>query len=107
VGKAKIIHRGKYHSRTTHDGFAAQREKAFSEVWEKENTRLSGGDVAFALLCCQPSAEGWSGLEQYRELTQDIATDAATLIQWLGSNVGYSFLEEALERAGLKIVRKE
>lgn len=29
---------------------------------------------------------------------------AATVVQWLGSNIGMSFLEESLERCGYKIV---
>lgn len=32
---------------------------------------------------------------------------AATVIQWLGSNVGFSFLQECLEKFGYKVVRTE
>ena len=49
----------------------------------------------------------WGNRIQVKPLTQGMATDAATIIQWLGSNVGFCFLELALDRAGLKIVKKE
>lgn len=31
----------------------------------------------------------------------------ATFIQWLGSNVGYSFLEATLRKCGLEIIKSE
>lgn len=40
---------------------------------------------------------------QERELTQEEATAAATIAQWLGSPVGFCWLEETLEKAGYKL----
>jgi len=40
-------------------------------------------------------------------INQRDATVAATVIQWLGTNVGYGFLTECLRRAGLVIIDKD
>ena len=108
--KRKIIHRGKYYERTKSEH--SKLEKAFSDQWEVENTRITGGGVCLSLLCTRIANPGestmfWDNRIQVKPLTQDMATDAATIIQWLGSNVGFCFLEMALDRAGMKIVRKE
>jgi len=38
-------------------------------------------------------------------ITENDRTIVATVIQWLGTNVGFCFLEAALKRCGLKIVK--
>ncbi len=108
--KRKIIHRGKYHERTKSEH--SKIEKAFADQWEAENTRITGSGVCLSLLCTRTATLGeftmfWDNRIQVKPLTQGMATDAATIIQWLGSNVGFCFLELALDRAGLKIVKKE
>lgn len=37
----------------------------------------------------------------------DGAVTRATVIQWLGSNVGFSFVEECLGEAGYRVVPKK
>lgn len=39
--------------------------------------------------------------------TKREAQTAATVFQWLGTNIGYAFLTSALDKAGYKIVEKE
>lgn len=112
MARRKIVHRSKYYSRTEQDGFGAKREKAFADQWEKENDVQYSTPVALGLLCVRDARPDevtmfCSSVVRNREMTQEIATDAATVIQWLGTNVGYCFLEMALDRVGLKIVKKE
>lgn len=57
------------------------REVAFAEQWRIEQSQ---GNVLHHLIGRCP--------------TQEEATVAATVIQWLGSNVGMSFIEEACGR---------
>lgn len=110
MAKRKIVHRGKYYDRTASEH--SKLEKALADQWEVENTRITGIGVCLSLLCTRTAKPGestmfWDNRIQVKPLTQGMATDAATIIQWLGSNVGYCFLEMALDRAGLKIVKKE
>lgn len=60
-------------------------ENAFSELWRKENSPDQS----------MPTLAGILG----RHPTQDEATLAATVIQWLGSNVGRCFVSEAHRNA--------
>lgn len=101
-----IQHVGRFAIRLVGDFEQARRERAFAELWQHEN-RADRYTIPLALgvLCAEPSKDSYSGLRQNRELTQEIATDAATIIQWLGTNVGWSFLEQAVEACGYKIVR--
>lgn len=69
-------------------------EKAFFEAWEPEAKLLEG-------LLRNPN----SGLEI--KPSPKVKVAAATLIQWLGTNIGMAFLERALEKSGFKIVKIE
>lgn len=100
----RIRHEGAHSFRLRQDN---PREVAFAERWKKEQ---SGGSVLAYLLI---RTEGGDPLNPFSGKTvqlapydQQSATVAATVIQWLGSNVGFSFLEEALSDCGFKIVRK-
>jgi len=71
-------------------------ENIFAEEWEKENARTLGTDLIDILFNPSYREHSWY-LETY------LATDeerriAATIIQWLGSAVGQSFLETVNER---------
>ena len=70
------------------------REKAFFDQWLYEQES--------SLLTNLFQGSGLGDLVSHRE-----ATIAATLIQWLGTNVGFCFLESALKRCGYKIVKGE
>lgn len=79
------------------------RERAFSDQWEQEHqfqnllqllVGIETGPRVFGRPCRRfPWVIG------PRE-----RTIVATVIQWLGSNCGFSFLQEALRRAGYRIV---
>lgn len=77
------------------------RERAFAEEWVKENqgfmtkceTRTLG-----MLLSTRPN--------EWQRPTERDEIVAATVIQWLGSNVGFSFVEQALARCGYRIVKE-
>jgi hypothetical protein len=77
--------------KTKHEGVSLHRlrdnplEKAFHEAWAEQAPRTLG-----YLLCGQNRHE-----HQY---SQRDATVAATMIQWLGSPVGESFVREVLNK---------
>lgn len=82
-----------------HVGVSAHRlksnpmEKVFAEAWKERNDPVSYRPIGTlqTLLC----SKGDGIIE--RELTQEEATAAATVIQWLGSPVGFSWLRQTLE----------
>jgi hypothetical protein len=87
----KMVHRGLSHFRTNGDEKYSdvKREKAFADAWEKENQGdISRGPMLRYLI------PGFS---------QDQATAAATVMQWLGSEIGFSFLQETLKKANYEI----
>ena len=45
-----------------------------------------------------------SGYERYRDLTQAEATAAASVIQWLGTNCGWCWLEECIRECGFDLI---
>jgi hypothetical protein len=106
----KLEHTGLHVNRTFHPSSAL--EKAFADQWHDENdvTRRWAGTtrVLDALMRAAGTVDKnlMSPLGDSRPyhfpdgVTQRDATVAATVIQWLGSNVGRSFLEEALKRDG-------
>jgi hypothetical protein len=79
------------------------REKAFADQWEDENM-VAGGQMAdtlrerslIRLLLSNKKLEYFGRDEQI----------VASIIQWLGSNVGWCFLNDALKRCGYKIVKE-
>lgn len=92
VPPAKLTHRGLFHNRTRlqHN----QREALFARAWEQENA--------------ERSHFGEPRIEQLLPgCTQEQATAAATVIQWLGSQVGFYFLQEVLKAAGDKLTPAE
>lgn len=96
-----------------HEGFNAwrlskaadnPREAAFAEQWAHVNETRTGtphGILQYLL----GNGTGSTTYQGVAGLTQDQATVAATVVQWLGSNVGMSFLDVALDKCGYKIVR--
>jgi hypothetical protein len=85
------------------------RELAFARQWEKENKNgkilwhLSYRDNTHSL-GFDPLHRNITQLMPY---DQNSATVAATVVQWLGSNVGLDFVRISLDKCGYKIVRKE
>lgn len=91
-----IVHRGLAHSRTVAnvDGKDREREAALAAAWQDTNHWQHFG-VQSLLPALIPGH------------TQEQATAAATVIQWLGSQVGFDFLQEALSVAGYDIVARK
>jgi hypothetical protein len=92
------------------------REIAFSDQWRREHEHHDLLGLLFSVPCAKDDPEvqnghalsPWSG---YYKLPLGTPTErdrviAATLIQWLGSNIGMGLIEQALEKCGYKIVRK-
>jgi hypothetical protein len=81
-------------------------EKAFAEQWQVDNDKWKVLDLL--LRSDGPQTRPLSGFDDrpYHfgdPPTERDATVAATVIQWLGSNVGRCFLEEAFDRAGYDV----
>ncbi len=91
----KLTHKGFAHSRTTLANQFADtiREKALADKWEQENPALGTFGVQPILHALIP------------DCTQRDAQVAATVIQWLGSPVGLTFLQEAFEATGYHITQ--
>ncbi|MEK6744273.1 MAG: hypothetical protein AABZ15_11705 [Nitrospirota bacterium] len=98
------------------------REIAFSEIWKEENNRdraIGLGNGTLQDLMIQISSEPKEGFHRTfghhlsaggsyakcsYEITQRDAEIVATVVQWLGSNVGMCFLGQALKKFGKQIV---
>lgn len=62
------------------------REVAFADQWELENQQ---GDIMMRLM--------GNGARNTQPTPEQVTT-AATVVQWLGSNVGTSFIREVIKR---------
>ena len=99
--KRKLVHKGVWFDRTKAEGGTGPREKAFADTWQKEN--IPRRHFLFSSSC--------SRLEMLMRdesrlipVSEESATAVATIVQWLGSNCGWVFLEAALHNAGYRIV---
>lgn len=91
-----IVHRGLAHSRTQlGEKFQdSLRERALAKKWEAENPtpgQFGHQPILNALI---------------PDCTQRDAQVAATVVQWIGSEIGFQFLQEALESVGYQITEK-
>lgn len=87
-----------------------EREKAFHDEWLKEN-KVDGFDRG--LLQTLFIEHGGNPMSIFNEkgvieiITERDRKIVATVIQWLGSNVGMCFLENSLARFGAQITYKK
>lgn len=90
-----IVHRGLAYNRVSAplDGKDREREASLASEWESVNQWRR-----FGLQALMPALVPGH--------TQEQATAAATVIQWLGSQVGFDFLQTALDSCGYDIVPK-
>lgn len=96
-----------------HIGFRVERcrhgllERVFAEKWLAENAqhRHSGGVLQTLFL--RPDSTGRHYRPARLFINRRDAFVAATVVQWLGTNVGYGFLTDCLKRAGLVILDKD
>lgn len=77
------------------------REQAFSKHWRKNNTNCSWINRGYGIL--QDLFIGDDGT-WHHAMTPNDKLIASTIVQWLGSNCGMAFMEEALKDCGYKIV---
>lgn len=88
-----LVHHGYARNRTRYDlqDRDRQREAAFAKAWDKVNEHHPVG-LSAVMPHLVPGC------------TQAQASACATAIQWLGSEVGFDFLQRTLEHAGYKLV---
>lgn len=67
------------------------RERLFAEAWQAHNERYPTPPIDW--LIGKLSADGMRVVEP---ATQEQCTDAATVIQWLGSPAGWGWLKEVI-----------
>jgi hypothetical protein len=80
-------------------------EKVFSDEWRKENKKRPGIDFGQGLLQdLFMEREALSFFKWHLEITPVQRYVAATVIQWLGTNVGFCFLDSCLRKSGYRIV---
>lgn len=82
------------------------RERAFYEQWLKENEPRPGINFGQGILQDLFLVRGEDSPLTRKWITEITNRDrmiAATVIQWLGSNVGMAFLQDALKRFGARI----
>jgi hypothetical protein len=82
------------------------REAAFSEEWYEHNkikTFMNWGYGALQDLFID--RDKMDRKIFIYEITKNDRVIVATVIQWLGTNIGFSFLERALKRCGYEIVK--
>lgn len=84
-----LKNRGYLYERTKHCKF----EKAFAEAWQHENE-------AHRNLLQQLFNEGWSSAHEVSASERFVA---ATVVQWLGTNVGFSFLLDVVRKQGWRL----
>lgn len=84
-------------------------EKIFSEEWEcacdPKQGLNSGRGTLDALLVHHKSHDHYSNPQMIYPTKRERML-VATAIQWLGTNCGFCFLRECLEKAGWSVVRK-
>jgi len=105
----KVQHKGLRFSRTEQN----PRELSFQKSWEienKESIKYNGSNEV-DLLQFLFTQEGGSFFFGWRKRVKTITNRdrmiVATVIQWLGSNVGFCFLERMLKSAGYELKRAD
>lgn len=102
--EADIKHVGLHAYRLADDPHG--REAAFAEEWAKEQAKPP---MLAMMIHSEKADDAWAtfGRNYYPErLTQREAEIAATVVQWLGSPVGFTFVEKCIERCGYVLRRK-
>lgn len=100
--RKKVTHRSNHYYRTKIKDAIGRREKIFARAWEKENQliqRFTFGGI------CSKLDELMVQNNCLIPVSQEAATAAATVVQWLGTNIGFTFLETTLREAGYNIVQ--
>lgn len=106
---SKLIHRAWDWKRTNY--IPAVRERTFADEWEKEaepNPGINSGLGTLQGLLIDRSGPGIFGRHRVIAwVTKREAMIVATIMQWLGTNCGFCWLEETLKKAGYRLVRED
>ncbi len=84
------------------------REVAFAEQWQKENKVYTDLDLPILqelFIKGNRHESIFAKVEIIEKIDQRDARIVATVMQWLGSNCGMSYLHESLAKCGYKIVK--
>lgn len=98
--------RGIFYDRTKINDHVGRLEKALAEKWEEDNKPNAGlnfGNGTLQDLFCR---RGQVLYDMEHEITASERMVAATVVQWLGTNIGRCFIESAFRRAGWSIQMK-
>lgn len=86
-------------------GYYGSREFAFQEMWAKLNRRqtFNGGYTYLQLLMSPELSKSVGLLHSVNIPPEQIVNErdykvAATVIQWLGTNIGYSYLKDVIQK---------
>lgn len=84
-------------------------ERAFADGWENENKPYPGINYGWGtlqdLMVRQRIPYALSGERIPFWITQRVAVIVATVIQWLGTNCGFAFLDNVLRKCGHTIIK--
>ncbi len=86
-----------------------EREQAFHDQWQQENAPVAGINNGHGILqdLFINRGESFASRRVVEEINNRDRMIVATVIQWLGSNCGMCFLNEALARFNSHIVEKK
>lgn len=85
------------------------REKSFADLWHEENKKkryINFGQGLLQDLFIKTKDDMMQSKFVEVIITPRERFIVATVIQWLGTNCGWCFLSEVLDKAGYKIVKK-
>ena len=85
-------------------------EKAFYEQWLKENepiAHINNGQGLLQDLFIERNADHPFSRKWVTEINNRDRMIAATVIQWLGTNCGMAFLQDALKRIDYRIIEEK
>lgn len=95
----RVEHVGMFSGRTKHN----ELERAFAEAWQADNSNPAGTlNILLGTETCPATGGTFPAY-----ITQRDATIAATVIQWLGTNGGKSFLQRVFAECGYRIIKED
>jgi len=105
--KQKVYDQGLHHHRTLEDHYQALREKAFAEMWQEEAPSILSAIFVPRSRARNPFSHPLFSGRSIIKPDRLHRAMIATVVQWFGSNVGFSILEQTLKKCGYTIIRTE
>lgn len=110
MSEEKVVHESLHKDRLDHPASAL--ERAYAAAWREENVKSwqFGGPLLQVLLTVGPENPfaifvDTEKRKRVYEVNQRDAHVAATVVQWLGTNIGRMFVEDILKGEGFKLVK--